>query len=361
MAENVRVGVIGTSWYADLAHLPRVKSHPRAKLAAVCGRNRERAQEMAHKYDIPLVYTDYREMIEKGNLDAVVVSTPDDMHYPMTMAALDARLHVLCEKPLALNAALAREMYEKAEAVGVKHMVCFTRRWMPPYRYIKQLVDQGYLGRCYHCHITHLGGYGRNAQYWWKWDRRRGLGVLGDLGSHAIDLARWYVGEIARVSAHLGTHVARPGPEGHALDPANDAASLLVAFENGTQGTIEVSAVAHIGDRGQEHHLRLYGESGTLVRAESFSGGELVGARGNEEKMQILPVPDDLWRGVDRTQSQFAQWMQVFQAHPVADRQFIDAILEDQPIEPSFYDGFQAQRVIDAAFQSHERGEWVCL
>lgn len=78
MAETVRVGVIDTSWYADLAHLPRVKSHPRAELAAVCGRKREHAAEMTRKYDIPMVYTGYREMIEKGNLDAVVISTPDE-------------------------------------------------------------------------------------------------------------------------------------------------------------------------------------------------------------------------------------------------------------------------------------------
>ena len=129
MTDKVRVGVIGTSWYADLAHLPRIKSHSRAELAAVCGRNRERAEEMAGKYESPLVFTDYRDMIEKGHLDAVIVSTPDDLHYPMTMDALDAGLHVLCEKPMALNLAQAKEMYEKAESAGVKHMVFFTYRW----------------------------------------------------------------------------------------------------------------------------------------------------------------------------------------------------------------------------------------
>ena len=124
MTEKVRVGVIGTSGYADIAHLPRVKSHPGAELAAICGRNRARAEEMAGKYGIPLVFTDYRNMIEKGALDALIVSTPDDLHYPMTMDALDAGLHVLCEKPLALNRTEAKQMYEKAEGAGVKHMVC---------------------------------------------------------------------------------------------------------------------------------------------------------------------------------------------------------------------------------------------
>src|SRR5687768_3073330 len=114
MAAQVRVGVVGTSRYADLMHLPNLKSHPRADLVAICGRNQERAGAMAQKYGIAQVYDDYRAMLERGGLDAVVVATPDDLHYPITMQALDAGQHVLCEKPLALTAAQARAMYERA-------------------------------------------------------------------------------------------------------------------------------------------------------------------------------------------------------------------------------------------------------
>ena len=360
MTDKVRVGVIGTSWYADIAHLARVKSHPRAELAAVCGRRRERAAEMAGKYGIPLIFTDYREMIEKGNLDAVIVSTPDDLHYPMTMDALDAGLHVLCEKPLALNVAQAKAMFEKAEAAGVKHMVCFTYRWSPAGRYLKRLVDEGYVGRCLHCHFSYLAGYGRGGRYWWKWDRRRGLGALGDLGSHMIDLARWYVGEIARVSACLSTYVARPGVEGQALDPANDAAFLVVEFANGAQGTLEVSAVAHI-TRGQERCIRLYGQSGTLEADESFTDGEIRGARQDEKQLQVLSIPEELWAGVDRAQPLIEQVLDAFLKQPIGDRQFIDAILDDQSVAPSFHDGLKAQEVMEAAIQSHEQGVWVSL
>ena len=84
MPGKVRVGVIGTSWWADLAHLPWIKSHQRAELAAICGRNLGRAEDIAKKYEVPLVFTDYREMIEKGDLHALVVATPDDLHFPMT-------------------------------------------------------------------------------------------------------------------------------------------------------------------------------------------------------------------------------------------------------------------------------------
>src|SRR5262245_3793179 len=101
VTDTIRVGVVGTSWYADLMHLPNLASHPRAELSAICGRDRNRAQEMATKYAIPHVFTDYRDMIAQGGLQALVVAIPDDLHYLVTMDALDAGLHVLCEKPLA--------------------------------------------------------------------------------------------------------------------------------------------------------------------------------------------------------------------------------------------------------------------
>ena len=126
MGEPVRVGVVGTSWWADMHHLPTLKRLPGAALTAICGRNRDRAEAMAHKYAIPQVFTDYRAMIEDGNLHALVVVTPDDLHFAITVHTLNANLHVLCEKPLALTAGQARSMYEKAEAGGRKHMVLFT-------------------------------------------------------------------------------------------------------------------------------------------------------------------------------------------------------------------------------------------
>jgi predicted dehydrogenase len=342
-------------------HLPNLESHPQANVAAICGRNRDRAEEMALKYEIPLVFTDYRAMIEQGDLQAIVIATPDDLHYPMTMDALDAGLHVLCEKPLALHAAHAKEMVDKAAKTGVVHMTCFTYRWLPLYRYLKELLDEGYVGRCSHCHIRYLAGYGRQARHQWKWDRQRARGVLGDLGSHMIDLARWCIGDITRVSACLSTFVERPGPEGKALDPANDAAFLLLDFENGTQGMIQISAVAHVGDRQQEQHILLHGESGTLETGYSSVGTAIRGSRQDEKQFETLAVPDRLWTGVDRTRSPRDQLIELFRSQSVGSRLFVDAILLGQRVTPNFYDGFKAQQVIDAAIASHQRGRWVSV
>lgn len=88
MAEQVRIGLIGTSYWADGFYLPSLKSHAGAITTAICGRNRARAEELAAKHDVTRVYTDYREMIESGELDAIIVVTPEDLHHPMTMTAL---------------------------------------------------------------------------------------------------------------------------------------------------------------------------------------------------------------------------------------------------------------------------------
>src|SRR4051794_17341878 len=125
MNDRIRIGMVGTSWWADDMHLPSLTSHPQADVAAIAGRGREAAGAMAGKYHIAQVYSDYRQMIDQVRLDAVVISIPDNLHYEVAMAALDAGLHVLCEKPLALNAAQAKAMYKKAEGKGVRHMTYF--------------------------------------------------------------------------------------------------------------------------------------------------------------------------------------------------------------------------------------------
>ena len=156
---------------------------------------------MAAEHGISQVYTDYRKMIRSGLVDAVVVITPEAMHHPITMAALEAGLHVMCEKSMALNADQARQMRDAAEASGLVTMVGYIWRWVPPFNYVHHLIEQGYIGHCHHAHFLQQNGGGLDPSYGWRFDPAQGHGMLGDLGSHMIDLARWYVGDIARVSA----------------------------------------------------------------------------------------------------------------------------------------------------------------
>jgi predicted dehydrogenase len=345
-------------------HIPALKSHPHAKLVAICGRNQERANEIAQKHEIPHVFADYHELITKGDIDALVVATPDDLHYPVIMAALDAGLHVICEKPVALSIQHAREMYEKATAAGVKHMTYFTYRWLPYAQYLHQCIQEGYLGRVYHSEFRYVAGFRRQAQYRWSWDRQRSLGALGALGSHMIDLARWCLGDVANVSAYLGTCIAHSLPDGTPLDVTNDAATLTLEFQSGSYATIHCSEVAHLGNQLQAQSVRLYGEEGTLEVEAHWSEGLRLEyvircARRDEKAMQIVLLPQAAVQGIDSTRSSADPFDHIFTTQAVGCRLFIDAIVHDHALAPSLYDGLKVQEIIEAAIQSYQQATWV--
>jgi predicted dehydrogenase len=361
MPETVNVGVVGTSWFADLMHLPCLKSAPGAQLVAICGRGRERAEAMARKYEIPQVFTDYRDMIERAGLQALVVVTPDDLHYPVTMAALNAGLHVFCEKPLAMSVEQAHEMHQRAAAMGVKHLVNFTYRWVPLHRYLRDRVAEGYLGRLYQIDARVLAGYGRGTGYSWRFDGRHGLGILGDLGSHLIDLVQWIAGDITAVSSCMRAFVAHGSGDSEPSVPTNDAVAMAVELADGAVGTLEVSAVAHIPEAANAQYLAFYGEAGTLEARFSLSGADLRGLRVGENEWTPMPVPAHYLEGGDPNGPVMEVLRQVFTSQPASERLFIASILEDHQVEPSFIDGLRVQEVIDAALSSHQEGRRVRL
>ncbi|WP_442542659.1 Gfo/Idh/MocA family protein [Arthrobacter sp. KN11-1C] len=349
---KVRLGVVGTTWYAE-THLRNIQSHDGAELVAIAGRDRDKATEVAARYQIPLVYTDYQAMIASGNIDAVVIVAPDELHLPITMDALDAGLHVLCEKPLATTAADARAMYKRAEAAGLKHMSYFALRTSMHHRYLKSLIEDGYLGPVYSAQFSLTHGFFRGDDYQWRFDAARGAGALGDLGCYVIDQARWYLGDIARVSANLRNTISRPCATGVPYQPANDSAVLAVEFVNGAHATMSTNVVAHQAERKQTNTVVLQGEGGTLELQHTFSGAVLRGARAYDDGFRTLKIPADLWEGVDPSNPGI-----VGQVHSVGDRAFIDAILDDEPISPSFYDGWKVQQVIETAFAANTSGSW---
>lgn len=347
MSEKIRVGVVGTSGYADFMHLPSLSSHPQAEIVAICGRNQERANELAQKYHIPHVFSDYRTMIAQAPLDALVVAVPDDLHNSVASAALEANLHVLCEKPLALNAQDAWGLYQQANERQRIHLVHFTYRWRPWYRYVQRLVSEGYIGKVYDCELRCLGNYGRAGTYAWRFDGARGHGILADLGSHMIDLSRWFCGEIEGVSAQLSVSRERPGADGGTLTPANDSALLSLRFASGTTGMIHVSAMSYLGDRGMEKHVLLHGEKGTLEVFERGFAWELWGGNETSGKIERLEVPADYWGEVEPDKH-----LEVFVKQSAGGRAFIDAIIAGKLPEPNFFDGAKVQDVLDAALLS---------
>jgi predicted dehydrogenase len=247
-------------------------------------------------------------------------------------------------------------MLAKAESAGVRHMIHFTHRWEPHNRFMLELAGDGYVGLPYHARFSFMGDYARGPGYHWRWDRRYALGALGDLGSHMIDLARLAFGEIARVHAHLLSHVDRLDPDGKPYDAANDSALLTILFRNGAQGTIQVGAVAQVWDQ----HVSLCGEAGALDLDFDYDNPFAVrGARRGAEAYQTLPIPEHLLGGIEESCTGFDRIGRIFTEHPVGARLFIDSVVEDRPISPSFADGVKAQAVIEAAFESDRTGCWV--
>src|SRR5579871_4244170 len=142
--ETVRIGIIGPSWWVNYWHLPAIQNHPHAVVAAICGRNvRDEAEARAKYGPQARTYTDWEAMLNETSLDGAVVCTPNDLHYPATMAALNHNLHVICEKPIALNAGQAREMAQTATAKSLLGMSNFPYRDNPAVREFHRLTAEG--------------------------------------------------------------------------------------------------------------------------------------------------------------------------------------------------------------------------
>ncbi len=356
MTEPVRIGLIGTSYWADEFHLPAVSSHDSGTVAAICGRDRQRGELLAEKYGVPSVYTDYQAMIDQAGVDAVIVAVPEDLHHPMTMAALKAGKHVLCEKPMAFTAAQSQEMLAAAEAANVKHMVQFTNRGLPHYRFIKQVLDDGYIGEPYHAYFYWpTGWFPAEAinSYHWAFDARRAKGAVNELGAHMIDVARWFLGDVVRVSATLRNFAPRVDQDDTPMKNANDSAFLLLDFANGAHGVVHVGSPNISSD--DLHHTGqvaiISGSDGTLEsRGDPWTSppiSEIRGLRRGASSAETLTIPDTYYGG-----SHPSDVFQVFQSQSIGPRLFIDAIIQDLAISPSFSDGHQVQRIIDAAIES---------
>ena len=365
MTSTLSVGMVGTSWWADAMHLPALDSHPNVKIVAICGRHRQNAQNIADSWDIPQVYTDYADMIENAELDAVVVATPNNTHYPITMKALEHGLHVLCEKPIAMTYAQAREMAELAETKQVKHLVPFTYSFMPTARYLKELIEGGWLGKPYHLNMRYYTGFAREGDYRWRFDRKiAGAGVIGDLGSHFLYIAEWLYGEIAAITCRLSHIVPRVphDPQGDAYEVTDDSCMLLLEFVNGAAGVIHCTALCYEDTPfGQTHHMEFHGSDGTLYSFTDWDKIQQVkGARTGEGMVRELPIPEHIW-GDARRDTVHHTYKDMFRSEDFMIRGFINGILNNTDLVPNLKNGARIQRLISAAVTSHQTSHRVVV
>ena len=359
----LRVGLVGTSWWAEAMYLPALADHHLGRFTALCGRDGARARDVADRWGVPHAFDDWAALLDSGEIDAVVIASPNDSHHPITMAALARSLPVLCEKPIGLDAAQGWEMAAAAARAGVVTMVPFTYRWMPTNQYVKRLIDDGYLGRPHHLNMRYHAGYARGGEYAWRFDAAAaGSGILGDLGSHWLDMARWFLGEITAVSAHTDRFVERAAPpDGSDYQRAEDSAVILARHRSGARSTLEVSAVCWEGtDFGQIHALDVHGTDGTLHAYNDWANTQEVrGVRGGEPGPAVpLTIPDEIWSGAPHAPVHDT-YRHIFRRTEAMTRGWVTAIVEGRLVQPDLADGARVQQLVACALASAaDGGRW---
>jgi predicted dehydrogenase len=229
----------------------------RPRLVSISGRDREAAEAVAGRYGWEAATTDWREQVADDRVGLFDNGGPNALHAEPTIAAARAGKHVLCEKPLGLDADESYAMWRAAEDAGVVHLCGFNYRFVPAVRRARELVDAGLLGRLVHVRARYLQSWGWDAPGdIWRFDPgQAGTGAIGDLGTHAIDLVRFLAGEIVSVSAHVRTYV-----EGRGVD---DAFVAALELDNGAIGTLEASRLAR--GRVNQNTFELNGSDGSIA------------------------------------------------------------------------------------------------
>ena len=373
----LNIGMIGYGFmgrthsnaYAKVNHFFDLEYQP--VLKAICARNGERAQAFADQWGYESVETDWRKLIERDDIDAVDICTPNNLHHEIAIAAAKAGKMILCEKPLAMDVEQGEEMCKAVEEAGVANTVWYNYRRVPAVTLAKQLIDEGKLGNIFHYRAVFLQDWTiseelpQGGEALWRLDAAAaGSGVTGDLLAHCIDTALWLNGGISDVSAMTETfikervHSATGEKQKVEID---DACAFLAKFDNGSLATFESTRYA----RGHKalYTFEINGEHASIAwdlhdlhRLSYFDHRDESTVRG--------------WRSIhvtDGDQPYMGQWwvpgLQIGYehtfVHQVAD--FLDNLAKGQPTGPTFRDALETQKVCEAVLTSAKSKSWTSV
>jgi predicted dehydrogenase len=340
----------------------------RPVLKAVCGRAAENAKAFADNWGYESVETDWRKLIERKDIDAVDICTPNNTHAEIAIAAAAAGKAVLCEKPLAMNLVQGQSMVDAVEKAGVPNTVWFNFRRVPAVTLAKKLIDEGRLGRIFHYRANFLQDWTISAEVpqggaaTWRLDvAAAGSGVTGDLLAHCIDTALWLNGHINSVAAMTETFVKeRKHNLTGKVEPVgiDDACAFLCRFDNGSLGLFESTRYA----RGHKalYTFEINGEKASI----KWDLHDL-------HRLQYFDHRDDSlvrgWRSVHVTDGDMPYmkhwWVPGLQigyehtfVHQAAD--FLENLEKGQPTAPTFRDALATQAVCDAVLDSADHHKW---
>ncbi len=365
---KVRVGVLGAGAWAKFAHIPGYKRDPRCELVAIADPMIERAQDFAAEFGIPAVYKSHEELIARKDIHLVDVCTPSATHFELSMAALTAGKHVLCEKPVAYDYKETLRAAAFARSKGLKTKLGFTFRYSPAMRYMKELIDEGFVGTPFI-----FNGYEQNSQWLDPQTPLRQVDIEADqsviqvsslegYGAPIMDIGHLFMG--SRFEQVVGT-MRNFIPErmvrqtGTMMRMNIDDGDIFIGeFANGAIGSIQTSFVTVGNYPGIE--ARVYGSKGALICRLVEENGiceVLKAATGDQVEFRELEIPARFYPpGGNREES----WRSLFYANLVSS--FITEILSDGPEnEGSFEDGAHVQELINAVERSFRERRWVAI
>ena len=384
---TIGVGLVGYK-FMGRAHsnayrqLPRFFDiDPAPRLVAVCGRDEAGVREAAEKLGYESYETDYRKLVQRDDIGLVDVATTGNTHREITIAALEAGKHVLCEKPLANTLDEAAEMVLAARAAqrkapGLIAMVNFNYRRVPAIAFARQLIESGRLGEIRHWRGTYLQDWVLDPEFPLVWRMKKelaGSGALGDIAAHSLDLAQYLVGPVTDVVGTLSTFIReRPVEQasagGAGLSAAagaekgpvtvDDSTTFLAKFANGVTGTFEATRLAP--GRRNYNAFEINGSKGSI----SFNLERL-------NELQVYFEDDEKglqgFRTINVTEEVHPYTAAYWPAGHIigyehsfinAFKDLMDGIRTGVNPSPTFEDGFRVQAVLDAVSRSAESGRW---
>jgi predicted dehydrogenase len=356
--KTIGIGIVGAG-FARTTQIPGFRNCKGARIVAITSRHRERAASVAQEFGIEHVAGDWRELVARDDVDLVSIVTPPVTHSEITLAALDQGKAVLCEKPMAMSAAEAKQMTERARAAGVLALIDHELRFLSGRRKMHAMLHNGEIGTVRHCQYVFRSDY-RNPPGAWDWwsDENMGGGTLGAIGSHAIDSFRWLLDtEVSEVSCVLSTHVAeRPDKTSGTMRAvtSDDTVRMLLRFGDSTltKGATGSASLSVVESGKLQNQLEVYGSSGALMVEET---GELWHSPAGSGAWRPVPVAQDPIAPGMRDGS----WSRGFTAFAGAIVESLRAGSQTVAGAATFADGHRVQLVLDAARASQQSGCWA--
>jgi predicted dehydrogenase len=348
MASKLRIGVIGAGGIAQFAHLPGYASMPdQCEVVAICDVNPETAKTASEKFGISRVLSDYHELLGDKEIDAVSITTPNAFHLEPTLAALKAGKHVLCEKPLGMNASECRMMCRAAADSGKILQVALQFRFSGIARFMRSYIDAGHMGDIYYARAQALRRRGVPGWGVFIDKEKQGGGPLIDIGVHVLDLTLYLMGYPKPVSAsgktwnELGTNPALYNAWGdydRSKFSVEDFAVGMVKFDNCAVVVLESSFMGNLEDAPIQ--TQLFGtKSGAVVKV---SGDDPIKIFTEQDKQLFDMIP----KNIPKVES----------PHVDEVKAFVNAILDKKPSPVPGEQGLALNAIFDAFYKSSETG-----